>query len=386
MGLSTTGPLNYCRVSAPGVLALFQYNKSTLCFFLSRPKAFFRHALLITASAVPEFLARISHGCLYETKRDNGTVLASGRVMHSMWKLGGLRWIELAKRVWGEINQDDIWGRAAQLAYYFLLALFPLLIFLTASLGLLLGSGEGVRESMFNYLSQVMPGSAFELVNTTMTEITNASTTGKLSFGLLAALWAASNGMGAITQALNVSYDLKESRPWWKQRLVAILLTIALSVLVIAALLLILWGGRFADFVAAHYQLGAFFPTAWKIIQWPLVFAFMVTSFALIYYFAPDVKDQNWKWLTPGAAIGVVLWLLVSFGFKIYLHYFNSYNATYGSLGAVIILMLWLYFTGTSILIGSEINSEIENAAAEAGGPDAKERGEKSPDDHKQAA
>jgi membrane protein len=370
-----------------GVSALFQYNKSTLCFFLSRPKAFFRHAMLTTASAVPEFLAPISHGCLYETKRDNGTVLASeGRVMNSMWKLGGLRWIELGKRVWAEINEDDIWGRAAQLAYYFLLALFPLLIFLTAALGLVLGSGEGLRQSMFNYLNQVMPGSAFQLVNTTMTEITNASTTGKLSFGLLAALWAASNGMGAITQALNVSYDLEESRPWWKQRLVAILLTIALSVLVIAALLLILWGGRLADFVAAHYQLGTFFPTAWKIIQWPLVFAFMVTSFALIYYFAPDVRDQNWKWLTPGAAIGVVLWLLVSFGFKIYLHYFNSYNATYGSLGAVIILMLWLYFTGTSILIGSEVNSEIENAAAEAGAPDAKERGEKSPDDHKQAA
>lgn len=306
--------------------------------------------------------------------------------MKSMWKLGGLSWIELGKRVWAEINEDDIWGRAAQLAYYFLLALFPLLIFLTAALGLMLGSGEGLRESMFNYLSQVMPGSAFQLVNTTMTEITNASNAGKLSFGLLAALWAASNGMGAITQALNASYDLKESRPWWKQRLVAVLLTIALSVLVIGALLLILWGGRVADFVAAHYQLGGFFPTAWKIIQWPLVFAFMVTSFALIYFFAPDVKDQKWKWLTPGAAIGVVLWLLVSFGFKIYLHYFNSYNATYGSLGAVIILMLWLYFTGTSILIGSEINSEIENAAAEAGAPDAKERGEKSPNDHEQQA
>jgi membrane protein len=307
--------------------------------------------------------------------------------MDSMWKLGGLSWLKLAKRVWAEINEDDVWGRAAQLAYYFLLALFPLLIFLTATLGLMLGSGEGLRTSLFNYLSQVMPGSAFQLVNTTMTEITGASNAGKLSFGLLATLWAASNGMGAITQALNVSYDIEETRPWWKQRLVAISLTITLSVLVITALLLLLWGGKFADFVAAHYQLGGFFPTAWKIIQWPLVFGFMVTSFALIYYFAPDVKKQEWKWLTPGSAIGVVLWLLVSFGFKLYLHYFNSYNATYGSLGAVIVLMLWLYFTGTAILIGSEINSEIEHAAAQAGAPDAKERGEKTPTgDHQQAA
>jgi membrane protein len=306
--------------------------------------------------------------------------------MDSLWKLGGLSWLQLGKRVWAEINEDDVWGRAAQLAYYFLLALFPLLIFLTATLGLMLGSGEGLRTSLFNYLSEVMPGTAFQLVRTTMTEITGASGAGKLSFGLLATLWAASNGMGAITQALNAAYDLKDERPWWKQRLVAVSLTIALSVLVITALLLMLWGGKFADLLASYYQLGGFFPIAWKTIQWPLIFAFMVTSFALIYYFAPDVRDQNWKWLTPGSVIGVLLWLLASLGFKLYLHFFNSYNATYGSLGAVIVLMLWLYFTGTAILIGSEINSEIENAAAESGAPDAKPRGAKSPSDHQQAA
>jgi len=308
-------------------------------------------------------------------------------VMESLWKLGGLKWLELGKRVWSEINADDVWGRAAQLAYYFLLALFPLLIFLTATLGLMLGAGEGLRTSLFNYLGEVMPGSAFELVKTTMTEIARASNAGKLSFGLLATLWAASNGMGAITQALNAAYDVEDSRPWWKQRLVAIALTIALSVLVITALLLMLWGGKIADFLAAQYQLGGFFPIAWKTLQWPLVFAFMVTAFALIYYYAPDVKQQKWKWLTPGSATGVVLWLLVSFGFKIYLGFFDSYSATYGSLGAVIVLMLWLYFTGAAILIGSEVNSEIEHAAAEAGAPDAKQRGEKSPSgNHQQAA
>ena len=302
--------------------------------------------------------------------------------MESMWKLGGIGWVQLAKRVWAEINEDDVWGRAAQLAYYFLLALFPLLIFFTAALGLMLGAGEGLRTSLFNYLSQVMPGSAFQLVDSTMTEITGSSGAGKLSFGLLATLWAASNGMGAITQSLNAAYDVKDERPWWKQRLVAVALTMALSVLVIGALLLMLVGGRVADALAAHYELGGFFPIAWKTIQWPLIFAFMVTSFALIYYFAPDVRDQKWMWLTPGSTIGVVLWLLVSLGFKLYLHFFNSYSATYGSLGAVIILMLWLYLTGAAILIGSEINSEIENAAAEQGAPEAKERGEKSPDEN----
>ncbi|HEX2270860.1 MAG TPA: YhjD/YihY/BrkB family envelope integrity protein, partial [Pyrinomonadaceae bacterium] len=142
--------------------------------------------------------------------------------MNKLWNLGGLSWVELGKRVWSEINGDDVWGRSAQLAYYFLLALFPLLIFLTAALGLMLGAGSGLRTSLFNYLSQVMPGSAFHLVDTTMGEITGASNAGKLSFGLLATLWAASNGMGAITQALNVAYDVTESRPWWIQRLVAV--------------------------------------------------------------------------------------------------------------------------------------------------------------------
>ncbi len=304
----------------------------------------------------------------------------------SLWKLGGLSWGVLAKRVWTEANDDDVFGRAAQLAYYFLLALFPLLIFLTASLGLMLESGDGLRTALFNYLSQVMPGSAFQLVDTTMGEITGSSGAGKLSFGLLATLWAASNGMGAITEALNVAYDVKETRPWWKRRLVAVVLTTSLSVLVITALLLVLLGGKVADTLAVHYQLGGFFTIAWKVLQWPIVFAFMVLSFALIYYFAPSLKDQDWKWLTPGSLIGVVLWLVVSFGFKAYLHFFDSYSTTYGSLGAVIILMLWLYLTGAAILIGGEINSEIEHAAAQAGLPDAKERGEKSPDDHKRAA
>ena len=306
--------------------------------------------------------------------------------MNTLWKLGGLRWKELGKRVWTETNDDDVLGRSAQLAYYFLLALFPALIFLTAALGLVLESGSGLRTSLFNYLSQVMPGSAFQLVDTTISEIAGASGAGKLSFGLLATLWAASNGMGAITEALNVAYDVEETRPWWKRRLVAMVLTIALGVLVITALLLVLLGGKVADTLAVHYQLGGFFPIAWRILQWPIVFAFMVLSFALIYYLAPSVKDQDWKWLTPGSLIGVVLWLAVSFGFKTYLHFFDSYSTTYGSLGAVIILMLWLYLTGAAILIGGEINSEIEHAAAKAGAPDAKERGEKSPDDHKQAA
>jgi membrane protein len=280
----------------------------------------------------------------------------------SLWGFGGLGLTDFLKRVWSEIQEDDVFGRAAQLAYYFLLALFPLLFFLTSVIGVVLGSGTGLRHSLFNYLSKVLPGSAFTLVDTTMYEVSAASSGGKITFGILAALWAASNGMGAITEALNISYDVKESRPWWKQRVIAIKLTIILSVLIIAALILLLYGGKIADWLAMHFGFSLAFSLIWKVVQWPLVLVFMLLSFAMIYYEAPDIRDQKWQWLTPGSVIGVIIWLLVSFGFKTYLHFFDSYSKTYGSLGAVIILMLWLYFTGAAILIGGEINSVIEDA------------------------
>jgi membrane protein len=301
--------------------------------------------------------------------------------MASMWKLGGLTWKELGKRVWHEIQADDIFGRAAQLSYYFLLALFPLLLFLTSLLGYFAEAGTELRENLLGYLGTVMPASASDLVRTTVDEISRAKGGGKLSFGILATLWAASNGMGAISESLNVAYNVKETRPWWKARLASIGLTIALAVLIISALTLVLYGGEIADKIAASFAFGSAFTITWKILQWPLVLFFVLLSFSLIYYFAPDLRDQDWKWITPGSVIGVTLWLLVSFGFRAYLHFFNSYSATYGSLGAVIILMLWFYLTGAAILIGGEINSEIENAAAEAGAPDAKERGEKEPEE-----
>jgi len=301
--------------------------------------------------------------------------------MLSLWKLGGLSWLQLAKRVWNEIQEDNVFGRAAELSYYFLLALFPFLIFLTSIIGIVLGSGTGTRHELFNYLARIMPPSAFQLIDSTMYEVSAASSGGKLSFGLLAALWAASNALTSITDSLNTAYDLEEGRPWWKTRLVAISLTIALSVLIIGALVLVVAGGKIAEWFAVHYGFGPVFPIAWKIIQWPVVLGSMVLAFALIYFFAPDFREQKWQWLTPGAAIGVALWLLVSLGFRVYLNFFNSYSATYGSLGAVIILMLWLYFTGAAVLIGGEVNSEIENAAAQQGEPEAKEKGEKAPDE-----
>lgn len=297
-----------------------------------------------------------------------------GQLMSFSVNLGGQTWSELLDRVKSDIIEDRVLGRAAELAYYFLLALFPLLLFLTSVIGLILGSGTGLRHSLFNYLADILPGSASQLVDSTMLDVTTASGGGKVSFGILAALWAASNGMGALSDALNAAYKVKESRPWWKQRLITVGLTTALAVLIISALILVLYGGRIAAFLAAAYGFDAVFTTAWTVFQWPIVLVFLLLAFSLIYYWAPDVKDQNWKFVTPGSVVAVFLWLVVSFAFRVYLHYFDSYSATYGSLGAVIVLMLWFYFTGVAILIGGEVNSDIEDPAARKGAQQARKR------------
>src|SRR6185369_8043166 len=161
-----------------------------------------------------------------------------------MWTLSGLTIRQFALRTWTEIQNDDVFGNAAKLAYYFLLALFPLLILLTSVIGLLLGPGTGLRHALFNYLSQVMPFSAFELIDKTMSEVSSASGAGKISFGLLAALWAAASGVGAMMDSLNAAYDSTERRSWWKQRLVALFLTVALAVLIIGAVIVIFGGSK----------------------------------------------------------------------------------------------------------------------------------------------
>lgn len=254
---------------------------------------------------------------------------------------------------------DDIFGRAAQLSYYFLLALFPLFLVLINILGYMAQQGTAFREQLLTYLAAVMPRSAIALVRTTLNEISDASGTGKLSFGLLAALWAASNGMGAISDTLNTAYNVKERRPWWKVRIISVCLTVALATLILAALAIVLYGGTIGEALAARYGFGDLFTIVWKIVQWPIALVFVLTTFNLIYNFAPDLPPGARTWITPGAFVGVGLWLIVSFGFRAYLSFFDSYSVTYGSLGAVIVLMLWFYLTGVAILIGGEVNSEL---------------------------
>ncbi len=230
-------------------------------------------------------------------------------------------------------------------------------------LGYLADAGSELRFKLLNYLATVMPDSAITLVHTTLDEISDSKGGGKLSLGILAAVWAASNGMGAISETLNAAYGVRETRPWWKVRLVSICLTIAVSIMIIAALALVMYGGHIGDRVATHFGFSVAFTLVWKILQWPIALIFLMMTFNLIYYYAPDGGKEKRRWWTLGTVTAIALWLLVSMGFRLYLHFFNSYSVTYGSLGALIVLMLWFYFTGLAILIGGEINSELEQVS-----------------------
>ena len=303
------------------------------------------------------------------------TADAAARV--SAWRLGGLSWQTLGRRVWKEIYAGSLLTHAAALAFYFLFALFPLLLFLVTLLGFFAETGTELRSNLLGFLSRVAPPSAFALVYATVDEIAAGADGWRLWLGLVSALWFASLGIAALSDSLNAMYGVRESRPFWRVRLSAVGLTAALVVLILSALLLMLYGGEIGAGIAGYFNQGTLFTTVWTIAQVPLALAFVLFAFALIYYFAPDLYEQKWYWITPGAFIGVVLWLIVSTLLRVYLRHFDSYSLTYGSLGAVIVLMLWFYLTGVAILIGGKINAEIENAAAQAGIPEAKQHGEK---------
>ncbi|HVE57587.1 MAG TPA: YihY/virulence factor BrkB family protein [Pyrinomonadaceae bacterium] len=256
------------------------------------------------------------------------------------------------KRLYAKISDDDILGNAAQVAFYFTFALFPLLLFLMTLLGLILSSKENLQAELFQYLQQVMPASAFTLVRTTLEEVTKESSGGTLTVGVLITLWAAAAGIDNLRGALNEVYNLMETRSWWKTKLLAVLLTLGIGILVLIALSFIFYG---TPLLALILPIDS--PFILKILGWLIILLVLILAFALIYNFTPNHDPFEWKWISPGAISAIVLWILFSVGFQIYLHFFDSYAKTYGSLGAVIILLLWLYLTALVILIGGAINA-----------------------------
>ena len=285
--------------------------------------------------------------------------------LSSMWDLQGVPLKEIAKRTWTGIDDDNLFGRASQLAYSFFSAIFPALIAMSSLMGLVAQSSRELYLKLLNRIGQLIPPSAFELVTQTFQQTTSASTTGKVTFGLLFALFSASVGVSAIQDTLNAVYKVKETRAFWKARLQAIGLTLLVAAIVILALLTLALGD-YASNHLEHLFRGSFtLSITLRVIAWILACLMMVLSFEVMYYFCPDVQHKRWRWFTPGGLIGLLGWVAGSLGLRVYLHYFNSYSVTYGSLGAVIILLLWFYLTGAMILLGGEVNSEIEHAVAE---------------------
>jgi membrane protein len=280
------------------------------------------------------------------------------------WKLGGLNLVELGRRLWHKNQQDEVMGRAAQLSYYALLALFPALIFLTALMGLF--SVQRFMPELMSYLRNVLPADALSMVERFLTQVAEGSGANILSLGALGALWASSSGVTAMMDALNVVFDVKEDRrPFWRVRLIAILLTIGLAGFVIMSLALVLYGPTIGRWIADRMGFGIAFTGIWNVLQWPIIAGLMLIVVATIYHICPDRRYKRWRLITPGALFAVIMWLVVSLGFKAYVDNFSDYNKVYGSIAGVIVLMLWFYWSGLVLLLGGEINAEIEKPAAE---------------------
>lgn len=270
--------------------------------------------------------------------------------------------------------EEDILSTAAQVAFYFSFALFPLLLFLISLLGLILGTADDLRAELFFYLRQIMPSSAYDLVQTTIKEVTESSSGGKLTIGILIALWSASAGVDSLRIALNSVYNLEEKRFWLKTKFVALVSTFALTVLIMVATGIVFYGWKFLSFILDTINLPIPPMFFLMILQWITILIVLLVIYGLIYNFLPFHKPFKWVWITPGSVTGIILWLSVSYLFRLYLSYFNSYDKTYGSLGAVIILMLWLYLTALVILIGGVINATLQELTDPEAAAEGKEK------------
>jgi membrane protein len=314
-----------------------------------------------------------------EELRDVARRPAEGSLKNFLRDLRDLASFRALKATVQEFQRDDALGIAAQLAYYLILAIFPFILVLVSLMGTF-GSPELASE-ILAYLQRVMPEQAYDLIETFTANIISgqAEAPGLFTFGILFTIWAASGAFAALINALNRAYDVQETRPFWKVRGIAILMTLGLSVLILIGVLLLVLGPQIGEAIANVFGLEETFTLVWEVVRWPVALFFMVFTFALLYYFAPDV-DQPFRWITPGGLIGVLLWVLASVGFNFYVSNFGSYNKTYGSIGAVIVLLLYLYISSLTILFGATLNATLVRMKEEISGSqilDAKPANEK---------
>ena len=286
-----------------------------------------------------------------------------------------LRWTDLVKRTASEVQADNYLGLAAQLAYYFFLALFPALLFFVALVSFI--PIAGLMDAVSGALARVAPNrEVYDILHDQILRIAGDKNGGLLTIGMLGTIWSTSAGVTAIIDTLNTAYDVQEGRPWWKVRLTSLGLTVALAAFIVSSFVLVMAGPTLAEKVAVWAHLGPVFEWTWKILQWPVVFGLVAFAVAIIYYYAPDAK-QEWIWITPGSVLATLLWIVISLGFKFYVQHFASYTATYGAIGGVIVLLLWFYVSGLAVLVGAELNAVIEHASPYGKDPGEKVAGEK---------
>jgi membrane protein len=278
------------------------------------------------------------------------------------------------KDLWRELSEDDVSDFAAGLAYRFLLAMFPFFIFLTALGGFVaqITGAENPSAEILDRLGSALPSDARSVVDSQLSSVLGAQHAGLLSVGLIAALWAASGGMGATMKAMNHVYDVEEERPFWRRTVLALGLTLLGGAFFISAATLAIAGAAFGTAIADAIGLGDFARAMMYVLGYALAVVLLLLAMAFLYWAAPNAH-LPFRWITPGAVLFTVVWLVATIGFGFYVSRFGSYNATYGALGGVVILMIWFYLTAYIMLAGAELNAMLvqKNAPEEAEVPAA---------------
>lgn len=269
----------------------------------------------------------------------------------------GLTLKQFARELWGQISRNRTFDLAAQFAYWSLLALFPFAIFLLTIIGYI--PLHGLDSQLLEVIHDVMPAEAALLFKHTIHEVIGRQRGWLLAFALVGSVWSATGGMASTLTALNRAYGVQETRPWWKRKLLCIAMTVGAALLMIVSTVALIIGPTLVHNTMAAFGLDGVFGAVWRWIRWPLVISGLLFALALVYYFLPNVK-QKFRFITPGALISVGLWMILSFAFNLYVSHFHAYAKTYGTLGAAVVLMTWLYLTGLVIILGGEINAVFD--------------------------
>lgn len=297
--------------------------------------------------------------------------------------IGKRGWWATLKRTFKEYQHDNVSDWAAALTYYAVLSLFPGLLVLVSLLGVF-GNGEETTDALLDIVSQVGPASAVDTFRGPIEDVTGSSSGAGLALivGLLGAIWSASGYLGAFARASNAVYEVEEGRPFWKLRPQQIAMTVLMVLLLTLVSVGLVVSGPVAEAVGDVIGLGETAVTVWQIAKWPLMVLIVAFMFAVLYWWAPNVKQPKFHWITPGSLFAVVVWIAASALFALYVANFGSYSATYGSLAGVIVFLLWLWITNNAILLGQEMNAELERQREiEKGVPGAEKQIQQPPKD-----